>query len=451
MIQFQSTLSSRRATITGQVLVRGQGISIHALLTESDTGEGLHVLWEGIISIHALLTESDHRSNALLWMTPVFQSTLSSRRATLVPLLRGEGEEFQSTLSSRRATKSPDPVPLDPLYFNPRSPHGERHVLPIAFVRLKHISIHALLTESDFRLSSAAFVDVVFQSTLSSRRATRSRALRFHRISHFNPRSPHGERPRGFRAIYAESRFQSTLSSRRATMVMEKLEEFYKYFNPRSPHGERRDLHTVSDKDKPISIHALLTESDGNGDGEDGEDKIFQSTLSSRRATAKIVHPVDGIGFQSTLSSRRATCRPTGGCAVGNQHFNPRSPHGERPCASVLPKSKGKNFNPRSPHGERQAADELWADLHNFNPRSPHGERPLSNLMYAPGNRFQSTLSSRRATSVNLGLTGWKQISIHALLTESDLAQLATLEITWEFQSTLSSRRATVAAWFKIY
>ena len=61
-------------------------------------------------------------------------------------------------------------------------------------------------------------------------------------------------------------------------------------------------------RDREISIHALLTESDAMFASMLEAEMLFQSTLSSRRAT---VHPVDGIGrgnkFQSTLSSRRAT------------------------------------------------------------------------------------------------------------------------------------------------
>ena len=57
---FLSTLSLRRATHYDNYNLHCVEISIHALLAESD-GIGLVFLWWGVrISIHALLAESDH-------------------------------------------------------------------------------------------------------------------------------------------------------------------------------------------------------------------------------------------------------------------------------------------------------------------------------------------------------------------------------------------------------
>ena len=80
MIQFQSTLSLRRAT--------------HLGLT-SDTPDR-------------------------------FQSTLSLRRATANPDSQDSLNAFQSTLSLRRATVSVGRSPYPTSNFNPRSPCGER-------------------------------------------------------------------------------------------------------------------------------------------------------------------------------------------------------------------------------------------------------------------------------------------------------------------------------------
>ena len=57
-MEFQSTLSSRRATNGIVQTRRNRNISIHALLTESDPYDPL-VSIEAVISIHALLAESD--------------------------------------------------------------------------------------------------------------------------------------------------------------------------------------------------------------------------------------------------------------------------------------------------------------------------------------------------------------------------------------------------------
>ena len=100
---FQSTLSLRRATPVEDDPVSVRAISIHALLAESDLGIGLKLV-QGCL----------------------FQSTLSLRRATSYVPREGVWPLFQSTLSLRRATRS--------------NGEAEFH---------HHISIHALLAESD--------------------------------------------------------------------------------------------------------------------------------------------------------------------------------------------------------------------------------------------------------------------------------------------------------------
>ena len=146
-------------------------ISIHALLAESDVqfyampgmfwdfyprspcGERPGV-WRDMdleikISIHALLAESDAILLLLYFMTSLFLSTLSLRRATCYSLRHSTqsgyfyprspcGErprqefykerpgQFLSTLSLRRATESQPPCERPTTYFYPRSPCGER-------------------------------------------------------------------------------------------------------------------------------------------------------------------------------------------------------------------------------------------------------------------------------------------------------------------------------------
>ena len=145
---FLSTLSLRRATVWVTANARYRLISIHALLAESDgyrpaswsdfrdfyprspCGErrynsGLRAYFHHI-SIHALLAESDIGNVDVPTWIYGFLSTLSLRRATpwFTPHFRADG--FLSTLSLRRAT---------PRHF-------------IMFF-IQHISIHALLAESD--------------------------------------------------------------------------------------------------------------------------------------------------------------------------------------------------------------------------------------------------------------------------------------------------------------
>ena len=93
-----------------------------------------------------------------------------------------------------------------------------------------------------------------------------------------------------------------------------------------------------------------------------------------------------------------------------NQHqinFNPRSPHGERHCFSIIP-SGDSNFNPRSPHGERRRLKVRRSpDCFNFNPRSPHGERRISKRLVNNSKTFQSTLPAWGATLHFFCLCWW--------------------------------------------
>ena len=170
--KFLSTLSLRRATSRGLPWCALRGISIHALLAESDP-----------LSFASCFT-------ALL-----FLSTLSLRRAT--------------TTKSGTFGRS--------LYFYPRSPCGERPHAKLTGTLDYSISIHALLAESDHLLRSGT-----------------ARDMYFYPRSPCGERLPHASRPRpivdiSIHALLAESDaimliraatqriFLSTLSLRRAT------------------------------------------------------------------------------------------------------------------------------------------------------------------------------------------------------------------------------------------
>ena len=150
---------------------------------------------DNIISIHALLAESDfyhslnlpsrpnfyprspcgerHDTSSLMKCQVKFLSTLSLRRATPVrEIIQWEGI-FLSTLSLRRATDA-----------------------TLHCLRVMHISIHALLAESDGGSGVGSWPRGIFLSTLSLRRATISIVL-----------------------LLPQIRFLSTLSLRRATYL----------------------------------------------------------------------------------------------------------------------------------------------------------------------------------------------------------------------------------------
>ena len=142
-----------------------------------------------------------------------------------------------------------------------------------------HISIHALREESDPPCTFALTSRLIFQSTLSVRRATevdRRGAIAID-ISIHALREESDWAILNLRAM--EHEFQSTLSVRRAT-----------------------------------GYAPFLTQTDQ-----------FQSTLSVRRATQHDITFGNAYVFQSTLSMRRAThdSQPSHDPQI---NFNPRSP-----------------------------------------------------------------------------------------------------------------------------
>ena len=104
------------------------------------------------------------------------------------------------------------------------------------------ISIHALLTESDrlWALCHRPCLSISIHALLTESDCIRSSPCCS--ISNFNPRSPHGERLYPGLDFSKAVLFQSTLSSRRATLCLAGCTERWRDFNPRSPHGERQQI-----------------------------------------------------------------------------------------------------------------------------------------------------------------------------------------------------------------
>ena len=194
-----------------------------------------------------------------------------------------------------------------------------------------------------------------------------------------------------------------------------------------------------------------------------------------------------GVEFLSTLSLRRAT-QESAERRLPHQNFYPRSPCGERPSGRQTPRQRS-NFYPRSPCGERHWPRVMVSPTLYFYPRSPCGERPsqptavicqcdfyprspcgerrqLHRYCHAAGGDFypRSPCGERRAGCSYVA--GRHQISIHALLAESDprcrrwkrrwcyfyprspCGERPVVRDCWKqgfvFLSTLSLRRATV-------
>ena len=350
-------------------------------------------------------------------------------------------KSFQSTLPARGATTFASQRVQAASYFNPRSPHGERPCTLADVVRGTAISIHAPRTGSDGPPG-------------------RTTALR----SDFNPRSPHGERrrfqicspPLGAISIHAPR--TGSDAERQSTAYPQTIISIHA---PRT--GSDLAIATGQKVTVAISIHAPRTGSDRQTRKRFFLASRFQSTLPARGATQP--HGANAPQFGISIHAPRTGSdeRPQPADAHGS-HFNPRSPHGERPAASQPP-ARASNFNPRSPHGERlleeatlnakqisihaprtgsdlrrvpggfcRAADfnprsphgerrrkhPPWQRTRYFNPRSPHGERPDKRCNQLRKRKFQSTLPARGATRHVLSARHVKKISIHAPRTGSD-------------------------------
>ena len=148
----------------------------------------------------------------------------------------------------------------------------------------------------------------------------------------------------------------------------------------------------------PISIHALLAESDllilfsksrsenfyprsPRGERQAADEariaaEKFLSTLSSRRATVESENPADAFLFLSTLSSRRATVWRDWPPTL-RIHFYPRSPRGERPLSLDASASLALFLSTLSSRRATDAFIPMLLTSCNFYPRSPRGERLL--------------------------------------------------------------------------
>ena len=215
-------------------------------------------------------------------------------------------------------------------------------------------------------------------------------------------------------------KFLSTLSLRRATYIGVAYIVAYIFLSTLSLRRATKAIIECNGGD-PISIHALLAESDLPGQVCLLVVIPFLSTLSLRRATcpkASAAPPL--MQFLSTLSLRRATTRPCMRRTV-EPDFYPRSPCGERHyfCKDhyAAVSISIHALLAESDHPARHST----IPCGNFYPRSPCGERPSWASMFA--------------------LTTY--ISIHALLAESDFTLLWDNNTYGTFLSTLSLRRAT--------
>ena len=193
--------------------------------------------------------------------------------------------------------------------------------------------------------------------------------------THFNPRSPHGERP-ALKYVQRQPRiFQSTLPARGATPTADPANEAIAIsihaprtgsdkatkssraqpgnFNPRSPHGERPTDGDAQAPPRKISIHAPRTGSDLYGHTcffrrrrisihapRTGSDAFRGVRESGRRISIHAPRTGSDIVTRPTKCTRceisihaprTGSDAGTIPCSASKDYFNPRSPHGERP------------------------------------------------------------------------------------------------------------------------
>ena len=189
----------------------------------------------------------------------------------------------------------------------------------------------------------------------------------------FYPRSPCGERLPTRETYLDIVAFLSTLSLRRATCIR-----------------------TQTALPVPISIHALLAESD-------------QLQYSTGLATIISIHALLAESDASILTGSSTIC-----------YFYPRSPCGERLCPRRC-RTQGGYFYPRSPCGERHIIAECAGIEFDISIHALLAESDTNNLKFGVDN----------------------VISIHALLAESDGVKTYERLYVRVFLSTLSLRRAT--------
>ena len=198
--------------------------------------------------------------------------------------------------------------------------------------------------------------------------------------------------PRCFASI-----FLSTLSLRRATIDSSRAASFQQHFYPRSPCGERRFCRSLEGRRKQISIHALLAESDHKKKKINPTKHLFLSTLSLRRATINPTKQLNlpGISIHALLAESDS---PPRFCYLDNII----SIH------ALLAESDHTN----KARGER---------INRFLSTLSLRRATLTSVVSSAGTiGFLSTLSLRRATLRHNASYNCHNISIHALLAESD-------------------------------
>ena len=214
------------------------------------------------------------------------------------------------------------------MYFNPRSPYGERLQVGESTAHLGQISTHAPRMGSDHLHVAYVPVSHGFQPTLPVWGATEqvvelvlrhgistpaprmgsdsARARECRRHEDFNPRSPYGERPRHPGSTTTASVFQPTLPVWGATEYVACLVggDVISTHAPRMGSDTGDDWYRINDE--TISTHAPRMGSDSPSMSYPSSSE-FQPTLPVWGATERAAQAARRAGFQPTLPVWGAT------------------------------------------------------------------------------------------------------------------------------------------------
>ena len=258
----------------------------------------------------------------------------------------------------------------------------------------------------------------------------------------FYPRPPRGGRPEDTDDGYRAGVFLSTPSARRATRQRQTCSDGHlisihalreegdgptskacplpSYFYPRPPRGGRPRQTRPGGQRRKISIHALREEGD--------------SHFLIRTKMARNFYPRPPRGGRLDTVDDDFTIA---------DNFYPRPPRGGRPAGDF----EASMSNVISIHALREEGDRpcyIWRSRCGISIHALREEGDASGLSIpAPGWRFLSTPSARRATQAGLVHQHYRQISIHALREEGDGQGANYWSIGDTFLSTPSARRAT--------
>ena len=193
-----------------------------------------------------------------------------------------------------------------------------------------------------------------------------------------------------------------------------------------------------------ISTHAPRTGSDQCCQCGKRRLPLFQPTLPARGATMDIRPAQFFILFQPTLPARGATTFYT--ARKNARDISTHAPRtGSDECEAYIAYAAWciSTHAPRT--GSDMRRQSQMARINHFNPRSPHGERPTSASSATAALPFQPTLPARGATPC--GCSFQRATQFQPTLPARGATRIVYIFITFplQFQPTLPARGATLS------